>query len=181
MLSSLVPTPKSPSGLVVPPAAPPEQAVAPPAKKLVSEPYIFPTPQKYSANCNSLGRSVRDVVAKTGDEIIVCGVDNDFAMAFNPRNKTAGRIPLRCLQKGKSKTTVTSSLHLAQKNHTTIMKGTDGCGVLPWSVGDYIRVYQWYNPQTRSIYRGIAVNMAKKQIGRFISNGYEFTLMEEDV
>jgi len=187
MLSSLIPTPKSPSPSSPSPSSPsgpaglPERAAPPPAKKTKSEPEIFSTPQHYVAKCNSLGGSVLDVVAMTGDEIIVCGSHNKFALAYNPRNSLAGRIPFDHLQKGKSESVVTSSLYRARDPRTVqIACRTDG-NILSWLPGHYIRVYRWDDPHAKPKKSGIAINLATKQIGRFYQSGYSFDLIGEGV
>lgn len=173
MISSLLPSAKQPSG----PAAPPEQAASTPTNKPKPEPEIFTTPQHYSAKCNYLGGNFLDVVAKTGDEIIVCGTHGDFALAYNPRNKTAGRIPFSYLQKVKSETVANGWVYLANNTRHVSVDNTTQAYILCWSKGDHIRVYQWESAYQTS---GIGVNLATNQIGRFTFNGHSIWQLIED-
>ena len=103
-------------------------------------------------------------MAKKGDDVVVCARANDFVLAYNQRNNTAGRIPSAHLVWKGDNTFIQSWIFLTLGDR----KGDLAQGGLSWEIGQHVRVYTWDDEMRRD--SGIGLNMATKEIGRFRTN-----------
>ncbi|KAF2193570.1 hypothetical protein K469DRAFT_712347 [Zopfia rhizophila CBS 207.26] len=121
------------------------------------------TPLTVSVKDGYLCENYRHVVANSGDQVVVFAWTKNHteAIAYNPRNKTAGRIPADLLEKGDSKPFTNTKLCM-----TTSDERPNPLGLVKWKAGDYVRVW---NREDKSHARsnGFCFNLATGEIGKF--------------
>jgi hypothetical protein len=113
----------------------------------------------------------RHIVADFGDRVLVFGWTNDrtAAIAYNPRNKTAGRISVDSLDKRDSKPCIDTKLYMTRSD-----ENPRSLGHVKWKAGDYIRVWN-REDKSHSVSEGLCFNLATEAIGKFHINGVYLT------
>jgi hypothetical protein len=104
----------------------------------------------------------KHIVANPGDRVIVFAWTSNRteAIAYNPRNKTAGRIPIDVLKKEDSEPFTDTRLCM-----TTSNESSSSLGHVNWRAGDYMT----WNREDKShaVSEGFCFNLATGGIGRF--------------
>jgi hypothetical protein len=105
----------------------------------------------------------QQVLARCGDHIIVYAwfYSPTEAVAYNPSNKTTGRIPVTALDMSSDEPYDQGNLCLAKMDEREV-----SLGHITWKAGDYIKVWgrvNYINPRCA----GFGFNIATKQIGKF--------------
>jgi hypothetical protein len=132
---------------------------------------VLPKPVTMSLKTEYIGTNVKHIVAKPGDHLLVCARTSQFALAFNPRNQTAGRISTCVLEEAKLQQPLSSDICVSAFDH----KGDLSGGLLSWTRGEHIRVYQWDNLYKNS---GVGLNLATRKIGRFAVSVKELKVID---
>jgi hypothetical protein len=138
--------------------------VAQPQKKLATPTHdILNPPLTISVIDAYLCGNSAHVVANPSDRVIVFAWTNNRteAIAYNPRNKTAGRIPVNLLDKGDSEPFTDTKLCM-----TTSDENAWSLGHVKWKAGDYIRVWNREN-KSHAVSEGFCFNLATGGIGKF--------------
>jgi hypothetical protein len=105
----------------------------------------------------------KHIAANSGDRVIVFAWTNNRteAIAYNPRNKTAGRIPVDLLEKEGSEPFTDTKLCMATSNESS-----SSLGHVNWKAGDYIRTWN-REDKSHAVSEGFCFNLATGGIGRF--------------
>ena len=131
---------------------------------------VLPIPLEYIVQKTCIGPDYQYLIAHPEDHVIVHAWVSGYAVAYNPRNKTAGRVPKSGLE-GVAIEINTSDIALAtESNIPTVV------GELRWKVGDYIRICDWDDSFKC---RGTAFNMRTLQIGRFTNQATSIKIVEK--
>jgi hypothetical protein len=116
----------------------------------------------------------RHIVANSDDQVVVFAWTNNHteAIAYNPRNKTTGRIPADLLEEGDSKPFTDTKLYMPTSDE---QHGSRGC--IKWKEGDYVRVW---NREDRSHARsdGFGYNLATGEIGKFNTTSFSLKVID---
>jgi hypothetical protein len=123
--------------------------------------FIETPPLKIPVKRDYTPRNDRGVIVRAGDHVIVYARIGFEAIAYNTRNKTAGRISEELLDMSKQEEWKGDKLYLATSNG----RPTDDCPV-SWKKGDHIRVWE-RKDDSHSRANGFCFNLASGQIGRF--------------
>lgn len=140
----------------------------PPMKPQTPIHKILNPPLTISVKDGYLCGNYHHVVANSGDQVVVFAWTNNHkeAIAFNPRNKTAGQIPADLLEKGDSKPFTDTKLCMATSDERP-----KSFGHVKWKAGDYVRVW---NREDKSHARsnGFCFNLATGEIGTFNTTSF---------
>lgn len=115
-----------------------------------------------------LGKDYRHIVASLGDWVAVFAwtENRTKAIAYNPRNQTAGLIPIAFLELSNSKPFTDTKLYMTTSNSIAFIAGDDPVRIVNWKAGDYIRV--WNRVEKGNGYSmGLGFNMTNGGIGEF--------------
>lgn len=141
----------------------PTVVTQPQAKLTTPTHNILNPPLAISVRDAYLCGNYRHVVANAGDRVIVFAWTNNRteAIAYNPRNKTAGRISVDLLDEGESEPFIDTTLCM-----TTSSESHSSFGHVVWKAGDYIRVWN-REDKSHAVSEGFCFNLATGAIGRF--------------
>ncbi|KAK3329167.1 hypothetical protein B0H66DRAFT_14993 [Apodospora peruviana] len=121
---------------------------------------VLEQPQLYTAAREYLGPDGSHLFVRSGDQVVLSAIRGDEFLGYNTRNNLAGRIPRGVLLKAKSEAgIIIPTVCRAAQSHKTRTLGD-----VSWKPGDNLRVYQWLDKYKT---KGIALNMATKEIGTF--------------
>jgi len=116
---------------------------------------VLQTPQVYKMRPDIVLAETQELKVGLGDELMVCGVGKTSVWAYNPRNRSAGRIASKVLE--------TQPLRAGAMS-TDIRLSSDCRPLLSadlWQSGAHLRVYQW----PTGTEPGIACNLNSLQFG----------------
>jgi hypothetical protein len=105
----------------------------------------------------------KHIVANSGDRVIVFVWTNNRteAIAYNPRNKTAGWISVDLLEKEDSEPFTDTKLCM-----TTSKESFSSLGHVNWKAGEYIRTWN-REDKSHAVSEGFCFNLATGGMGRF--------------
>lgn len=158
-------------------------ATLPDRPTVVAQPQTKPPTPTHETLNPPLAISVKDgylcgnyqhIVANSGDRVVVFAWTNNRteAIAYNPRNKTAGRISADLLEKGDSKPFTDTKLCMTSSNESP-----NAFGYVKWKAGDYIRVWN-REDKSHSVSEGVCFNLTTGGIGKFHTTSFSLTLID---
>jgi hypothetical protein len=143
------------------PAPVPAINISPPKPKL-SVTTCNP-PRKIRVRTDHIPGTQQEALARCDDHVIVYAwIDNETeALAYNPTNKTAGRVPRAVLDMTSNEPSDQDKVCLAKEDSRS-----KTLGHITWKAGDYIRVWGRVE-HSHCQCTGFGFNMASGQIGKF--------------
>lgn len=164
MLSELTATlPERPTTVIQP-----QTKLQTPTHETLHPPLVF------SVHAGYLRGNYRHIVADSGDQVVVFAWTNNCieAIAYNPRNKTAGRILGNLLDRRNSMPFTDTKLYITKSNESP-----DTLGHVKWKAGEYVRV--WNREDKRNARcEGFCFNVATGGIGRFETGSSSLKLID---
>ena len=116
----------------------------------------------------------RHIAANSGDHVVVFAWTNEQteAIAYNPRNKTCGRIAADLLKKADSKPFTNTKLCMSTSDELR-----SSFGHVKWRAGDYMRVWD-REDKSHSRSEGFCFNVATGEIGRFNTTSFSLKVID---
>jgi hypothetical protein len=149
---------KLPTKLPTKPPTPTHETLNPPLAIVVKHGYL----------CGNY----QHIVADSGDRVVVFAWTNNRAeaMAYNPRNKTVGRIPADLVKNEVSEPFADTQLYM-----TTSNESPSSLSHVKWKAGEYVRVWNRENHYANC--EGLCFNVATGGIGKFHTKCSYLTLI----
>lgn len=146
----------------------PQTKLATPTHDILNPPLAISVKDAY------LCGNYQHIVASSGDWVIVFAWTNNRteAIAYNPRNKTAGRISVDLLEEGDSEPFTDTKIC-----KTTSNESHSSLGHVKWKAGDYIRMWN-REDKSHAVSEGVCFNLATGEIGRFHTTCFSLRIIK---